>query len=413
MAIARPTILQIIPRLDTGGAELSALEITEAIVRAGARALVATQGGRLEEGVTRVGGEIVRLAAASKNPLRMLANADALQRLVRAQDVDLLHARSRAPAWSTLLAARRTGIPFVTTYHGAFAEKGALKRLYNSVMARSDVVIANSEYTADLIRTRYGTSAARIRVIYRGIDPAHFDPAAIEPGRLAALRRQWGINMQDRVILHPARLTGWKGQATVIDAAGLLRARGLLGGAVVILAGDAQGREDYVARLRTRSAELGLTDHVRLVGHVDDMPAACALAHVTVVASTEPEAFGRVTIEAQAMASPVIATSIGAPPETVLTGPAAAAAGITGWLVAPGDAEMLAEQVAAALSLTAEARDALGRRARLHVLENFTLDAMKGQTLEVYDGLLGSDLAARFRAAEATPVRVAGAPGPA
>lgn len=413
MAIARPTILQIIPRLDTGGAERSTLEITWAIVRAGGRALVATEGGRLEDAVTRAGGEIVRMAAGSKSPPRMLANARALQRLIGSERVDLLHARSRAPAWSALLAVRGARTPFVTTYHGAYAEWGPLKRLYNSVMARSDVVIANSRYTADLIRVRYGTGPERIRVIHRGIDPRHFDPATLEDGRSAALRSQWGVATDERVILHPARLTGWKGQATVIEAAGLLRARGLLGKAVVILAGDAQGRQDYVQMLRTRIAELDLNGRVRLVGHVEDMPAACGLAHVTIVASTEPEAFGRVAIEAQAMGSPVIATGIGAPPETVPAEPGTPEESIAGWLVPPGDAGALAARLAATLSLSAHERTALGTRARLHVLENFTLDAMQRQTLEVYDRLLGSDLAARFAAAKATLLGVAEAPGPA
>lgn len=396
MAMVRPTILQIIPRLDTGGAELSTLEITEAVVRAGGRALVATEGGRLENDLARAGGEIVRMAAASKSPLRMLANAAQLQRLVAAERIDLLHARSRAPAWSALVAARRTGTPFVTTYHGAYAEMGRLKRLYNSVMARSDVVIANSAYTGDLIRSRYGTSPERIQVIHRGIDPARFDPACISEERTAILRRQWRIAEHTRLILHPARLTGWKGQMTVIEAAGMLRARGLLEKVAVILAGDAQGRADYVRKLQARIVELGLTDRVLLVGHVDDMPAALSLAHVTVVASIEPEAFGRVVIEAQATGSPVVATSLGAPPEMVLAEPVVASERVTGWLVPPGDPAMLADRLAVALSLRASDRTALGSRARLHALENFTLDAMKRQTLRVYDRLLGSDLAARF-----------------
>jgi glycosyltransferase involved in cell wall biosynthesis len=413
LAIARPTILQIIPRLDTGGAELSTLEITGAIMCAGGRALVATEGGRLEADVVRVGGEIVRMAAGSKRPRRMLANARALQRLIKSERVDLLHARSRAPAWSALLAVRRTGTPFVTTYHGAYAERGPLKRLYNSVMARSHIVIANSAYTAGLIQTRYGTSPERIRVIHRGIDPAHFDPARIGEERAAALRRQWGIAADTRVILHPARLTGWKGQMTVIQAAGILRARGLLENVAVILAGDAQGREHYARMLRARIAELDLDGHVRLVGHVEDMPAACGLAQVTVVASTEPEAFGRVAIEAQAMGSPVVATSIGAPPETVLAEPAAAAGEITGWLVPPGDPGMLAERLAVALLLPGPEWAAIGDRARLHVRRRFTLEAMKRQTLEVYDRLLGSDLAVRFSVANTTRTGAAEARGPA
>jgi glycosyltransferase involved in cell wall biosynthesis len=174
MADQTPTILQIVPRLDTGGAELSTLEIVDALVRAGARALVATEGGRMAERVTALGGEIIVLPLESKNPVTIIANGQRLARLVHARSVALLHARSRAPAWSALMAARRTGVPFVTTYHGAYGERGRLKRFYNSVMARGDVVIANSRYTADLIRSRYGALAGTPRIIPRGVDIARF-----------------------------------------------------------------------------------------------------------------------------------------------------------------------------------------------------------------------------------------------
>jgi glycosyltransferase involved in cell wall biosynthesis len=413
LAVERPTILQIIPRLDTGGAELSTLEIAEAIVRGGGRALVASAGGRLESAIVQAGGEIVRLPADTKNPVTMLANGRALRRLAKAKGVHLLHARSRAPAWSTLYAARRAALPFVTTYHGAYAERGRLKRFYNSVMARSDVVIANSAFTADLIRARYATSRDRIRIIHRGIDPDVFDSAAVGDARMALLLDQWSISAGTRVILHPARLTVWKGQVTLIEAAAILRRRGLLDNAVVVLAGDAQGRRDYVHSLRTAIARHDLGDCVRLVGHVADMPAALRLAHVAVAASLEPEAFGRVAIEAQAMGAPVIATRLGAPSETVLAEPSVPEEAITGWLVAPGDAAVLAEALGSALSMPAHARSALGHRARLHVLDNFTLDAMKRQTLVVYDGLLGTAMARRFADAKGPRAQPAGAPGPA
>ena len=170
MAPSRPTILQIVPRLDTGGAERSVVEIAVAVVRAGGRALVLAEPGRLAPEVVAAGGEIIEFPAATKNPLRMLANAHAIERLVRQRGVDLVHARSRAPAWSALMAARRARVPFVTTYHGAYGETNALKRFYNSVMARGDVVIANSRYTADLIAQRYGTPRQRLEAIHRGVD---------------------------------------------------------------------------------------------------------------------------------------------------------------------------------------------------------------------------------------------------
>lgn len=397
MAEKRPTILQIIPELDTGGAELSAIEIADAIVRTGGRALVLSEGGRLAPRIAASGGEFVPFAAATKNPVRLLWNAHAIRRMIESEGVDLVHARSRAPAWSALIAARRAGVPFVTTYHGAYNEKTRLKRAYNAVMAKGDIVIANSLYTKRLIETRYGTPADRIRVIYRGVDGGTFDPAAISEKRKAALRARWGAGSETRIILQPARLTTWKGQSTVIEAARLLEAEGRLGDSLVVLAGDAQGRTAYRQQLESEVAAAGLERKIILPGHVDDIPAALAMAHLAVVASIEPEAFGRVATEAQAMGCPVIATDIGAPPETVAAVPTVTSAEMTGWLVPPGDAARLAAAMAEALSLAPDARAALGARARARALGQFSLDAMRRQTLEVYDSLLGTRLAAAYR----------------
>jgi glycosyltransferase involved in cell wall biosynthesis len=392
----RPTILQVIPRLDAGGAELSVVEIAGAIARAGGRALVLAEPGRLAADVNAAGGQVMPFPAATKNPLRLLANARRMARIAAREGVDLIHARSRAPAWSALIAARRIGVPFVTTYHGAYNESNRLKRLYNSVMARGDVVIANSRFTAGLIAARYATPPERMAVIHRGVDTAAFDPAAISPERAAALRRSWGVAPERRVILHAARLTRWKGQGVLIDAAAQLQARGRLQDAVVILAGDAQGRDSYVKALQGQIARLHLQGHVRLVGHVADIAAAYLAAHVTVVASTEPEAFGRTAIEAAAVACPVIATDLGAPPETVRAGAAASDADLTGWLVPPGDAEALAARLAWALALSPSARAGIGDRARRHVVANFSVDAMQQSTLALYDRLLGTSLHARL-----------------
>ena len=403
-AASRPTILQIIPELDTGGAELSAVEIADAIVRAGGRALVLSEpGGRLVSKVVAAGGEAVPFPAASKNPLRMLANGGAIARLVRREGVHLVHARSRAPAWSALRAARRARVPFVTTYHGAYNETNAAKRLYNSVMARGDLVIANSRYTADLIAGRYGTPRERIAVVHRGIDPARLDPAAVGSERVGALRARWGVAAGDPVVLQMARLTAWKGQGVLVEAAARLQQAGSLGAAVIVLAGDAQGRTAYVEGLRHQIAQAGLGERVRLVGHVEDVAAAYLAAHATVVASIEPEAFGRTAVEAAAMGCPVIATAIGAPPETVLAEPVVAGDAITGWLVPPHDAEALAKRLAEVLALGPAERSAMAARARAHVLGQFTVGAMQRRTLAVYDRLLGTVLERRFTESSGQP----------
>ncbi|MGD9784751.1 MAG: glycosyltransferase family 4 protein [Hyphomicrobiaceae bacterium] len=401
MPPSRPTILQIIPELDTGGAERTTIEIAEAIVAAGGRALVLSEGGRMAGSVAAAGGEFIPFRAAAKNPLRLALNARAIARIVRDENVHLVHARSRAPAWSALAAARRMKRPFVTTYHGAYGEKTRIKRFYNSVMARGDLVIANSNYTADLVRTRYDTPVERMRVIHRGVDASVFDPARIAPERIAALRGSWGVPDGARIVLNAARLTGWKGQRVLIEAMARLAqiAPDAAAGTVAILAGDDQGRSEYRQSLIGQIAAAGLGEHVRLVGHVADIPAAFAAAWIGVVASTEPEAFGRAATESQVMGCPVIATAIGAPPETVLTEAVSGASGMSGWLVPPGDAGALAEALRQGLELDPSRRREIGSTARRNVSQRFSLAGMCEATLAVYDELLGTSLATAYRAA--------------
>jgi glycosyltransferase involved in cell wall biosynthesis len=210
---------------------------------------------------------------------------------------------------------------------------------------------------------------------------------------VAAVLARWGVDEKKRVILHAARLTSWKGQEIVIEAAEFLHARGMLEDAVVVLAGDAQRRGSYRTALANKIRSAGLQDRVLIVGHEEDMAAAFRASHVAVVASVEPEAFGRAATEAQAMAAPVIATDIGAPPETVLGRPGVSMHRATGWLVPPSDALRLADAIGEALNMKPEERTRMGQRAREHVLEAFSLTAMKQQTLQVYDALLGTKLA--------------------
>jgi len=287
--IERPTVLQVIPELETGGAELSTLEIADAITKAGGRAIVATEGGRLEGRLSELGAEIVHLKASSKNPATIALNSERLAALIKDRGIDLVHARSRAPAWSALWAARRTGKPFVTTYHGAYNEKNAIKRFYNSVMARGDVVIANSKYTADLVVSRYGTPRSKIKIIYRGVPANVFDPALVTAERIQRLREKWEVPEGKRIILHAARLTRWKGQPEVLEAASMVLKD--FPDLVFVFAGDAQGREGYVEQMRSLMRDFAIADDVRIAGHCDDMPAAYGAAHVTIVASIEPEAF--------------------------------------------------------------------------------------------------------------------------
>jgi glycosyltransferase involved in cell wall biosynthesis len=385
--LAGRTILQIIPELEAGGAERTAVDVAAGLAHAGGRALVATEGGRLVGELQAKGGVWIPFPAATKNPFSMLVNVRRLARICHDENVAIVHARSRAPAWVGLGAARSLNLPFVTTYHGSYAGRSSVKVLYNSVMARGDAVIANSHYTADLIRSVYPHAAGRIQVIHRGTDFGVFSPSAVAPERVEALRKTWGVAPHERIVLLAARLTGWKGQKVLVEAAAKLRDSGLTDVGFV-LAGDPQGRDSYVKELDGLIASRRLKDVVRRVGHCADMPAAFTAASVVTVPSTEPEAFGRSAVEAQAMGAPVVVSDLGAVPETVLAPPAVAAHERTGWRVAAGDADALAEAIGAALSLGATARAALSARARDHVEQHFSLERMVSSTLDVYAALL-------------------------
>lgn len=381
------TVLQVIPALDTGGAERTAVDVAAAIVAAGGRALVASAGGRMVPELTKAGATHISMPLDSKNPFVMAMNVKRLTALVRAHSIDLLHARSRAPAWSALAAARITGRPFVTTYHGSYNQETWVKGIYNSVMARADIVIANSHYIAALIRERNPAAKDRITVIHRGSDLNAFDRGRIGEERLCGLKQAWKLDDSDRVIMNMARLTHWKGQTVLIDALKTLSDNGVTDW-VAILAGSDQGRTDYTDGLRAQIRSHGLEDQVRLVGHCDDVPAAMTLSDAVAVASTEPEAFGRAAIEAQAAGAPVVVTDIGAVHETVLAPPDCMDGERTGWRIPPNDADALAQALATLLGLPCNDRDAIAQRARLHVETQFSLKAMTDKTLGVYQRLL-------------------------
>ena len=376
--IDRPfTILQVLPKLDTGGAERVAIEICEAIQNAGHKALIACEGGPLTNAALRTGAEIVTLPLDTKSPFALRRNARRLQNLIRDRRVSLVHAHSRAPAWSALWATREAKIPFVTTYHGVYSENSAVKHRYNSVMAQGDRVIAVSHFIADLIRARYNLPEDRLRTIHGGVDTIKFDPAAVVGDRVTRLARDWRVDMSEPTIMLPGRLTSWKGQKLLITALAQLRHRD----AIAILAGGDQGRSNYTASLIAAVKALGLTDRLRFVGHNEDMPAAMMLADIVVNASTDPEAFGRTIIEAQAMGRIVIAADHGGARETILPNE-------TGFLFTPRDAAALAHAIDTALDMPPEARIAWGQNARAHVAQNHSIAAMQDAVLGVYAELL-------------------------
>jgi glycosyltransferase involved in cell wall biosynthesis len=374
-----PTILQVLPALDSGGVERGTIEIVEALTARGWTALVASQGGRLVEAVERAGGRHLALPLRTKLPWAIWQNAGRLAEVIRRERVDLVHARSRAPAWSAWVACRRLGVPFVTTYHGAYSDSGWGKRRYNSIMARGARVIAASGFIADLVRNQHGVGGDRLRLIPRGIDPAVFDPGQVSALRVAALAREWSVPEGAKVILLPARVSRWKGQSVLIAALGVLRRPDLF----AVFVGSDQGRHAYVRSLLDEATALGVAGQIKLAGHCADMPAALMLADIVVSASTEPEAFGRAVIEAQAMERVVIAAGHGGAAETVEHG-------VTGVLVPPGNAAALAEAISHVVALPEAERRAMGARARASVLAQYTVAGMQRATLAVYEEILAS-----------------------
>ncbi|WP_092618330.1 glycosyltransferase family 4 protein [Roseospirillum parvum] len=375
-----PVVLQVLPRLVTGGVERGTIEITRALAEAGWRPLVVSAGGPMVHQVGRAGGEHVTLPVHAKDPVTMHFNVNRLRRVIAQKKVALVHARSRAPALSAVVAARRQGVPFMTTFHGTYnLGPFGLKKPYNAVMTKGRLVIAISEFIKRHILETYQVPEARLRVVHRGVDPTLFDPEAVSPGRMIRLAQRWRLPDGARVVMLPGRLTRWKGQAVLIRALAKLARPEVH----CLLVGSDQGRSAYTRELEKLAAEAGLGDRVHIIQDCDDLPAAYMLTDVVVSASTDPEAFGRVVVEGQAMGRPVIAPDHGAAPELVRPGE-------TGWLTPPGDPEALAERLATALDLSTERRHEMARAAIEHARTHFDSALMAARTLDVYREVLAA-----------------------
>ena len=371
-----PAVLQVIPSLVSGGVERGTVEVAGALVAAGWTAYVASAGGPMERELTRVGVKHITLPLASKNPLAIRRNADALVEIIRRHKIDIVHARSRAPAWSAWRAAKKTRRRFVTTFHNAYDDKAPFKHWYNSVMARGERVIAISDFVAEHAANVYGVGPDRLRTIPRGVDMKLFDPVRVTGQRVADLAAQWRVPDGYAVVMLPGRLTRWKGGLDFIEAMARLERRD-----VCCLLVGAEQRSSFRKELEAAIARHALGRQFRIIEDCRDIAAAYALADVVVSASTDPEGFGRTIVEAQAMGRPVIATDHGGARETVVPGN-------TGWLVPPGDTAALATAIDHALRLDTESRDALGWRARAHIAAGFTREAMCARTIDVYEELL-------------------------
>ncbi len=384
----RRTVLQVIPALEIGGAERGTIDVAAALVKFGWRALVVSQGGRMVPDLEAVGAEHIVRPVASKNPLQMALNISALCQIIEREQVDIIHARSRAPAWSAWSAAAKAGIPFVTTYQSIYSENFPLKRLYNSVMARGELTIANSEYTAALIKERHGDVVKRIEVVHRGVDLKVLSDQGVTGGRREKIVKDWRLESSVKTLLLPARLARRKGHGLLIAALAKLKLTDLPP-FVCIFAGDTKGREHMVEQLKQQSGRQGLPEElIRYPGHCDDMAAAYRAADIVLMPSTVPEAFGRVAAEAQAMGKPVIVTDIGAVGETVRAQPDVSAVEITGWRVAPDNPDALATAIVQALLMSEEEIEGISVRAVEFIRQNYSVDKMTSATLRLYAGLI-------------------------
>lgn len=395
--LSSPVILQILPALQQGGVERGTLEMAQAITQAGGKALVASSGGRLVPMLRSLGAEHITLPqCGSRNPAHVLRNARMLARILGQHNVALVHARSRIPAWTARMACRRTRTAFVTTWHGVHAHTMPGKKLYNSVLASGDRVIAISAHIGRLLRKEYNVPPERLRVIPRGADIDQFSPHAISGQRMHQLAEQWHVPAGSAIILMPGRLTAWKGQALVLQALAQLQAGLPDLPWHCVFAGSDQTDGRYVRELTQLAHNLGLDERIRFAGHCEDMPAAMALASMVLVPSLRPEPFGRVVVEAQAMCRPVIVSHHGAAVETVDNG-------VTGLSVPPNNAEKLADAMFAVLNAPAATLAHMGATARQAVLAQYTTQAMQHATLGVYDEVLGTRLAPAFLHTKNTP----------
>ncbi len=374
--------MQIIPALGAGGAEQGCIDIAAAIIKAQGKAIVVSHGGYRVNEIERMGGIHIDLPVHSKNPIVMWKNIGRLKRLIKKYKVDVVHARSRAPAWSAWRACSSTNARFLTTCHAPYNISGEAKRLYNGSIAHGEIVIAISDYVAEYLKDNYTIDKSRIRTIHRGIPMERFHPASVTPERMIELSSVWRIPDGANVIMLPGRITRWKGHHILIDAIAKLKRDDIF----CVMIGSDQGRTEYREELEQSISDKGLGEKMRIVDQCTDMPAAYMLSTVVVSASTDPEGFGRIPVEAQAMGRPVIASDHGGARETVLRNK-------TGWLIPPSDPDALAAAIEEALALDDTQRAILATRSMAHVNEHFTKEIMAEKTLDVYAELLqqGSD----------------------
>jgi glycosyltransferase involved in cell wall biosynthesis len=377
------TVLLVVPSLEAGAADHGVIDLVRILAAAGNRPIVLSSGGRLEAEIAALGGEFIRGDIASKNPFAMMRNAGVMRRILRQERCDIIHAHGRAPAWSAYIASRLTGVPFITSWYKGFREQNFFKRLYNSVMARGDRIIAVSDQLAELISHRYGISWSRINVVPLAVDLARFDPETIAQDRIDSVCRAFGVEPGTKLILVTGRLLRRKGHHLVVQAVHRLKEMGLKD-FVCVFAGEDHGKSRYTGELWDLVLATKTADVVRMTGPVDDLPAAYAAASVVVSAATQDEGLQRTILEAQAMARPVIVSDLGAGPEVVLAPPSVSEDRMTGLRFSAGDDAALAAALIRLFSMPEAARRAIGARGRDWVTGHFDASAVADLTLKLY-----------------------------
>ena len=377
-------VLQVITKLGYGGAETGCYDIAHFLPENNCKSFIVTSGGELTKFIDRKKVKLIRLPVHSKNPLMILMNSIILVGIILVFNISIVHARSRAPAWSCLFATKITRRKFVTTFHGTYNFRGKLKKFYNSVMVRSDLVIAGSNFIFSHIQENYPeflNSKKKFLVIFRGINVDYFDPTTKLETDENKLLEEWHINNKKKIILMPGRLTSWKGQELFIEALNLVKIElGYEAFHVVILGSD-QGRDMYKKKLINLTEKYNLKDQIKFVDHCKDMALAYNISDIVVSASIEPEAFGRVAVEAQSMEKVIIASNIGGSKETIINEK-------TGFLFESGDPSALSKKIIQAMSMDESSLELMGKEGRKNIIKKFNVEKMCFSTYSEYKRLL-------------------------
>lgn len=383
----KPVIMQILPALENGGVERGVIDISKALKKADFEPIVVSKGGVLVYQLREARVRHIELAAHSKNPLIIFLNYKKLVKLIQENQVDIIHARSRAPMWSAVLACKKTGIKLVSTVHGTYSlnffkwQNFFLKKIYNSVMLKADAIIVVSSFIREYLLQNYQEKDRqfpfeKITVIQRGVDLNYFNHNKVSKNRVIDLISKWGVPEDKKIILMPARFTSWKGHEFLIEA--LTKVKNDF---FCVMVGSDHGHKKFRKKLEQKIIKENLAGKMKIVGICKDMPAAYAVAHFAVCPSVKPEAFGRISIEAQASNKIIIATKIGGALETVIDGK-------TGFLVEVGDTEKLAQLLDKVLEMPKEESDAMENEARKNIETNFSNEEMCSKTISVYKSLL-------------------------